>query len=251
MSDLHPVAHAGFASDAERYEHGRPGYPPDAVAWLIDRLELDSTSIVLDVAAGTGKLTRLLRAADLDVTAVEPVAEMSAVLRHLTPDVPIVNATAEHLPIRSESVDAITVAQALHWFDTERTWTEFARVIRPNGGVGLIWNARDRSVEWVDEVWAIMDGVEKQAPWRDHDQPVGFALGAAAAAYGTIESDEFVHEVTVSPEAMVDRVASVSHVAVLPDRARREVLDAVRAALPEGDELVVPYRVDVYVVRRT
>ncbi len=251
MSDLHPIARAGFASDAERYEHGRPGYPPQAVAWLVDRLDLDSSSTVLDVAAGTGKLTRLLRAADLDVTAVEPVAKMSEVLRRITPDVPIVKATAEHLPFCDGSVDAITVAQALHWFDTEKTWTEFARVIRSSGGVGLIWNARDRSVSWVDEVWAIMDGVEKQAPWRDHDRPVGFAFGGAAAAYGTIECEEFSQEVTVSPDAMVDRVASVSHVAVLPDRERREVLEAVRATLPESDELVVPYRVDVYVVRRT
>lgn len=251
MPSIHPVAREGFSSTAERYELGRPGYPAQAVDWMIDALGLEPGSILLDVAAGTGKLTRLLHAAGLSVTAVEPVTEMTDVLRRVSPAVPVVGATAEHLPFPDASVDAITAAQAMHWFNTEAAWSEFARVIRPGGGVGLIWNGRDRSVPWVDRIWTIMDEVEKRAPWRDHGRAFEFEFGSSSTSYATVRSARFRHAVTVTREAMVDRVASVSHVAVLPEDRRRVVLDEVRATLPDGDELQVPYRVDVYAIART
>lgn len=251
MPDVHPIAQAGFSTAAERYESGRPGYPAEAVSWMIDRLGIERDSDVLDVAAGTGKFTRLLHAAGLHVTAIEPITEMAGVLRRITPDVPVVAASAQHLPVRDAAVDAITVAQAMHWFDNEATWTEFARVVRPGGGVGLIWNARDRSVAWVDRIWSIMDAVEKRAPWRDHDRPAMFEFGAVASSFEAVESARFGHEAVVTREAMLDRVASVSHVSTLPEPRRRAVLDEVWAALPAHDQLRVPYRVDVFVVRRT
>ena len=183
--------------------------------------------------------------------AVEPVSEMSDVLASMDPTIEIVQATADQLPFEDASIDALTVAQALHWFDGEDTWTEFGRVLRPGGGGGLIWNARDRSVEWVDRVWTIMDEVEKAAPWRNHDRQEEPRFGTARSLFGPIDAASFMHEVNVDHEAMVDRVASVSHVAVLPDDARRGVLDRVRAALPDLDILKVRYRADVYALHRT
>src|SRR2546430_2662778 len=102
-------------------------------------------------------------------TGVEPVGGMLAVLRRLSPATPAVAATAEALSLRDGSLDAITVAQAFHWFEALRALREFHRVLRPGGRLALLWNARDRSVDWVDRCWTIIDRVEKRAPWRDHD----------------------------------------------------------------------------------
>ena len=132
---------------------------------------------VVDLAAGTGKLTRLLAPAGADLLAVEPVAGMAHLLHEALPVVPLTSSTAEAMPFASGSLDAVTVAQAFHWFDADRAFAELHRVLRPRGRLGLVWNARDRSVDWVDQVWSIMDRVEKRAPWRAHDQWHDSALG--------------------------------------------------------------------------
>jgi SAM-dependent methyltransferase len=252
---IHEVAVAGFGTEAEAYERGRPSYPPDAVAWLSGALEIAAGRTVADVAAGTGKLTRLIAPYGAEIIAVEPVDGMRAVLRVTVPDVHALAGAAEALPFRDESLDAITIAQAFHWFDAEAALREFHRVLRPRGRVGLIWNARDRSVPWVDAMWTIMDGVEKRAPWRDHDawretafvdQPWFTALTEAT----------FRHEQLLTRDEAVDRLRSVSHVAVLPPAEQTLVLDEVRAVLDTdpataGQEVVaLPYRVDTYWVER-
>ena len=247
---VHEVAAAGF-SDSADYEAARPSYPPEAVAWLVEHLHIEPGRRVVDLAAGTGKLTRLLAPAGADLVAAEPVAGMRTTFRSVIPDIPILSTTAEQLAFRDASLDAVTVAQAFHWFDHDHAIAELARTVRPGGRVGLIWNARDRSSEWVDQVWGIMDRVEKRAPWRDHDNWRASAF-QAMPGFGPLHAGEFRHEQTVTPEAMVQRVASVSHVAVLPDRERAAVLDEVRTLLsthPESrgrTELAVPYRVDCF-----
>lgn len=245
--DIHPVAAAGFGVDAERYHAGRPGYPPDAVDRLLHRLEIGRGTRVVDVGAGTGKLTAHLAASGATVVAVEPVAEMARVLALTAPTVPIVAAAAESLPFHDASLDAITCAQAFHWFDAERAWCEFRRVLRPGSGVALVWNARERGSDWVDAVWSIMDEVEKVAPWRDRDRP----HHVAGPGFANLEHERFWHEVDVDRQTMVDRVASVSHVAVLPDDERTAVLARVAAAVPDTSGLSVRYRVDLYTTRRT
>ena len=242
---VHEVAMVGFGSDADRYEVGRPSYPPDAVAWLCEHTGIDATSTVIDVGAGTGKLTRLLEPEAERVIAVEPVAAMAAKLLELSPGVEHVTGSAENLPLDGAAADAITVAQAFHWFDADAAWREFRRVLRPGGGVGLIWNARDRSVDWVNDVWTIMDGVENAAPWLSHDSPPL----RPGPGFGDMEAATFWHDVTVTPRTMLDRVASVSHVAVLPERERQAILRDVANALPARDHLSVRYRVDVYATR--
>ena len=247
MSEIHPVAAEGFSGDASRYESARPGYPPDAVTWLVDRLGLGSESTVADVGAGTGKLTRHLTTTGAWVIAVEPVEEMAAMLAVTTPMAEVIGATAESLPFADGSIGAITCAQAFHWFDADRAWAEFGRVLTPGGGVGLIWNARDRSVAWVDRVWSIMDGIEKRAPWRNHDD----TRLHARPGFGPVEMATFWHEAEASAASMLDRVATVSHVAVLPDQEKQRVLDLVAAALPDERPLRVRYRVDCYVTTKT
>ena len=248
---VHEVAEEGFGREAEAYERVRPSYPADAVAWLVDNLGLGPGGIVLDLAAGTGKFTRLLVPSGATVLAVEPVEGMRQRFVAAVPGVPMVAAVAEALPIASRSLDAVTVAQAFHWFDADRAFGEFARVLRPRGRVGLIWNARDRSSDWVNDVWSIMDRVEKRAPWRDHERAVD-SVPRPRAGFGSLHAETFRHEQPITPEGVVDRIASVSHVAVLPPAERQRVLDEVRGVLthhPDArgrSELRIPYRVDAY-----
>jgi SAM-dependent methyltransferase len=253
---IHDVAARGFDAGAVVYERARPSYPPDAVAWLVEHLRIGPGATVVDLAAGTGKLTRLLAPSGASLLAVEPVDGMRVQLRATQPGVPVTAATAEALPYRDAALDAVTVAQAFHWFDADRAFTELGRVLRPGGRVGLIWNARDRSVDWVDQLWSIMDRVEKRAPWRDHERWSNAALGARPR-FGAVHEATFQHEQPISAGGIVERFASVSHVAVLPDAERAAVLDEIRAFLaanPETagrDDLALPYRVDAYWCERT
>ena len=245
---VNAVAVEGF-TDAARYERARPGYPPAAVAWLAEHLRLAPGSVMVDLAAGTGKLTRLLVPTGATVLAVEPVEAMRGLLAGQCPTVPVVAGAAERLPLRTGSVDAVTVAQAFHWFDADAAFAELRRVLRPGGRVGLIWNARNRDVAWVDAVWSVMDRVERKAPWRDHDKPAREALGPRTG-FGPLGEATFHHTQAVTPDGVLDRFRSISHVAVLPPPQQDAVLDEVRellAAHPETrgrTELLLPYRVD-------
>jgi SAM-dependent methyltransferase len=251
---VHDVAKAGFDDPAD-YEAARPSYPPEAIAWFRDQLAIGPGKVVCDLAAGTGKFTRLLEPLGADLVAIEPVGGMRETLHRLLPAIPLAAGTAEALPLASGGLDAITVAQAFHWFDFERAIGEFARVLRPGGHLALCWNARDRSVDWVNSVWAVMDRVEKRAPWRDHENWRDSAL-REMPGFGPLHEEQFHHEQVLSPDGVVRRVASVSHVAVLPEPARTAVLDEVRAILAENPTtrgqgfVAIPYRVDCYVAER-
>lgn len=252
---VHEVAASGF-SDPGDYEAARPSYPPDAVAWFVDNLRIAPDAVVADVAAGTGKLTRLLEPTGADIVAIEPVAGMRDSFRRVLPEMPLVAGTAEALPLARGALDAMTVAQAWHWFDHDRAIAEVARVLRPGGRLGLVWNARDRSVPWVDAVWSIMDRVEKRAPWRDHENWRDSALLRPMPGFSEMHSAEFRHAQETTPDGVVQRVASVSHVAVLPPAEREQVLDEVRHLLAtepavRGRETVqITYRVDCFWAER-
>ncbi len=251
---VHEVAAAGF-SDSADYEAARPSYPPEAVAWLVEQLGITSTSYVGDLAAGTGKLTRLLVPTGAFVFGIEPVAGMRATFLSVLPDTPLIASTAEALALRDASLDALVVAQAWHWFDHERASAEAARVVRHGGGLGLMWNARDRSVPWVDEVWSIMDRVEKHAPWRNHDEWRDSAA-RPTPGFSNQRMAQFRHEQQITTEGVVQRMASVSHVAVLPESERAVVLDEVRQVLATNpatsgkDIVAIPYRVDCFALMR-
>ena len=255
LMGIHDVAQRGFDTGADVYERARPSYPSDAVAWLVERCSIGPGTTVCDLAAGTGILTRLLTPTGATVIAIEPVAGMRSVLATTLSGVPALAATAEALPIRESSLDAVTVAQAFHWFDATRAFEELGRVLRPGGHVGLIWNARDRSVDWVDRLWSILDRVEKRAPWRDHEQWSDSALGERRG-FDSLSEATFHHTQVLSIDDVVARFASVSHVAVLPETERAAVLDEVRGLLVTNPEtaglatVAIPYRVDAYSCER-
>jgi SAM-dependent methyltransferase len=248
---VHEVAQRGFDREATTYERTRPSYPADAVEWLTEHLGLGAGVRTVDLAAGTGKLTRLLAPSGAQLVAVEPVEGMRDILRASLPAVPVVSGTAEQLPFASGSLDAVTVAQAFHWFDADAALPELRRALRPGGRLGLAWNARDRGIDWVDRIWAVMDRVEKRAPWREHEQWSETDL-PFDRWFGPVHRATFVHEQPLPPEGIVDRFLSVSHVAVLPPAEQARVLDEFREILathPDTagrDELRIPYRVDAY-----
>ncbi|HEX5616634.1 MAG TPA: class I SAM-dependent methyltransferase [Acidimicrobiia bacterium] len=261
---VHEVAAEGFGAEAATYARSRPSYPPDAIAWFVEHLRLGPGVRVLDLAAGTGIFTRLLAPLGADLVAAEPVGGMRDELRRTTPGVPVIAATAERLPFRDGSLDAVTVAQAFHWFDAPAALTSLRRALRVGGRLGLVWNSRDRSVDWVDRIWSVMDHVEKRAPWREHDGNVAGVDSHAwreehvdhAPGFTPLVTATFRHEQPMTPELVVERIRGVSHVAVLPPDEQAHVLAHVReivATHPDTrgrTDLAIPYRVDAYWTER-
>ncbi|MEV4705097.1 class I SAM-dependent methyltransferase [Actinoplanes sp. NPDC049316] len=201
-----------FGSVSGRYERGRPPYPEAALNWLLPA----GAPRILDLGAGTGKLTRQIAARGLPVTAVDPSDGMLAQLRHVLPGVPALQGTAEDIPLPAGSVDAVVCAQAWHWVDVARAVPETARVLAPGGTLGLIWNLRDETTGWVRRLGEIL---------RSPEQPRRTELGAP---YGPVEhhSVRWTHRLDL--DRLLDLVASRSYVILLSDDDRAGLLDEVR-----------------------
>lgn len=243
---VHDIAARGFGAGADEYERGRPSYPAGAVALLAGELGLGPGATVVDLGAGTGKLTRLLVPTGARVVAVEPVAAMRAKLAEAVPLAEVLEGTAEAIPLPDGSADAAVAAQAFHWFDGPRALAEIARVLRPGGRLGLVWNVRDESVPWVRRLTEVIDPYEGGVPryrtgrWRD-------AFAATAGAFGPLAERRFRNDQETDPDGVVERVASMSFVAALPEDERAGVLAQVRALVEElGPGVTLPHRVDVY-----
>lgn len=230
-----------FGPAAGLYERARPSYPAEAVDWLLPPGAID----VVDLGAGTGKLTRLLADRGLRVTAVEPSAGMRDELIRRVPEAQVLPGSAERLPIDGESVDAVLAAQAWHWVDPTRAVPEVARVLRAGGVLGLIWNVRDRSSGWVDELDAIM----AEASSGSDEESLSPRIGAP---FRDGERCDFRWVNHVSPEDVVAMVASRSYIITRPEAEREALLDEVRALLGSHPETAGRTVVDLpYVARCT
>lgn len=236
MSELHPATR-GFA-DSERYERGRPGYPQTAVDAIVRELGLRPGRTVLDLAAGTGKLTRLLVPSGANVIAVEPMRQM----RERLTGIVALAGTAERIPLADRFVDAVTVAQAFHWFDADRALREIHRVLRPGGGLALIWNARDERQPLQASLSAILDRYEGDTPRRN--QRDWKSLLAASGLFERTERRLFEHVQAVDEDAVVDRVLSVSFMASLPPDELAAVESEVRGLARGASEL--SYMTELY-----
>ncbi len=250
MRVIHEAAAKGFETAGDAYERGRPDYPPEAIGWLERQLGLERGMTVVDLGAGTGKLTRLLLARGYRVLAVEPVAGMRARLARHSPGAEIVEGTAEATTLADGTADAVVAAQAFHWFDGARALAEIRRVLRPGGGLGLLWNVRDDSVDWVARLTGLMDAYEGGAPRRRSGE--WRACFERTSLFTPLREGTFRHAKRLTPELAVDLVVSVSFIAALPEAEREEVALRVRALLathPETagrTELELPYRVDAF-----
>jgi SAM-dependent methyltransferase len=232
---VNPTAATGFGAGAEAYERGRPSYPDAAVAHLVEVLQLVPGKRVLDLAAGTGKMTRLLMQTGVDLVAVEPVAGMRAAFEAAVPGVEILEGTAEAIPLPDASVDAVVVAQAFHWFDGDQALAEIGRVLRPGGGVALVWNRRDESVPWVAELSQIIHWNRGLIPEYDHIHLDGFTKWTC----GYVQA--------LSHDGLLDRVASVSYIAAMDEHERAGVLAQV-SELVRGftEPIPLPYVTEVH-----
>ncbi len=239
-----PAAASGFSAGVDDYERGRPSYPADAVERLCSELAIGPGSRVLDLAAGTGKLTRLLVPTGAEVVAVEPVAEMRDRLRSSVPEVVVLDGTAERLPDLGGAVDAITVAQAFHWFDTAVALAQIAAVLRPGGGLGLIWNERDAREPWVAELSRLIRW-DQRGEWRvpyTVEEDWAARIEAAGAPFGPVARYDTTYRQPMDPETLVARVLSTSYIASRPEADRALLARQVRDLVSDlGESFELPY----------
>jgi SAM-dependent methyltransferase len=242
-------AAVGFQQGAGAYERGRPGYAPGVVEWLWQELCLGSDRTVLDVAAGTGKLTRELVPSGATVIAVEPVPAMRAVLEQVVPDARALDGTAEALPIDDGAVDAITAASAFHWFDGRAAAAEFHRVLRPGGRVALLWNRRRLDQPIHQAVDEIIGRYRRRTPsnhrgeWRESLESGGL--------FTPVAERQVPFEQVLDADGFVDRFSSISYVAALPDGQREQVVERLGALGAVAEQPIrLGYTAEVYVYRR-
>lgn len=233
VDDLQARRAASFGDAAAAYARHRPGYPQDAVAWALApgpaATAPDEPRRVLDLAAGTGKLTEaVLRCAvpANRLLAVEPDAQMRAELARLLPDVELRAGSAERIPAADGAFDTVLVAQAFHWFEPDRALTEIARVLRPGGVLAVMGNAPDDSVEWVS---ALMNASEQERSVRGPGR--GFSEVPAHPAFGSQERRRFPWRWPRTVDSWLQTVRTHSWALVSSDEDREAGLAAIRTFL--------------------
>jgi SAM-dependent methyltransferase len=245
---VHETASKAWGQSAEIYDRARPGYPPEAIDFLHE-LGLSDDSDVLDLAAGTGKLTRALIAAGARVTAVEPLPAMRQMLQQRLPEATVMEGTAERIPVQDASQDLVTVAQAFHWFEADKAAAEIARVLKPGGGLAAIWNVRDEGVEWMAMIRELIEEARSDTPsHRSGDWRKPFDAGGPFEPL-TLETYKHVQEVTRADA--VDVFASRSYVAALPESERNHLLERVAEQVPRTDTVEIPYLTELYWTRKS
>jgi SAM-dependent methyltransferase len=246
MADhTHALSFGAVASDYDRF---RPSYPQEAVRWALDGLS-DAAQVV-DLGAGTGILTRAVRALGHQVLPVEPDPGMRAQLDAATPDVTALAGSAESMPLPDGSADGVLVGQAYHWFDREPAHAEVARVLRPGGTFAPIWNVRDdRAASWVVELSRIADLRDNSA--NLFEQVTGFG-----PAFGPVEVAQFAHRTLLTPDELLGMLHTRSYWLTAPMEEREKIDREVRGLLASHPDLVgretfeLPYRTLAFRARR-
>jgi SAM-dependent methyltransferase len=227
-----------FAGVADAYDRARPSYPEEAVRWLVGR----QPATVVELGAGTGKLTELLAAAGHDVLATDPLPEMLEHLQRRLPGVRTAVAGAEQIPVASRSVDVVVCAQSFHWFDHDRALPEIARVLRPGGRLALVWNHRDNAIPWVRKLERIIGEEDERA---ENVRPL-----METPHFGWVEQEEFRFWQSLDADLLCDLVRSRSYIAVLGEEERAGVLARVRELYDDygrgPDGMLLPYLTACY-----
>jgi SAM-dependent methyltransferase len=216
---------SSFGGQAAAYAAERPGYPDAAIRWALEPVAARTPLRVLDLAAGTGKLTQGLLRTGAEIVAVEPDRAMLAELHRLLPDVRALAGTAERIPLGDGSVDAVVVGQAIHWFDPERAFEEIARVLAPGGVLAGLWNHEDDRVPWVRGLQEVSKSGISFSRWQDRPrlQP--------SPQFPALEHEDFPNVQRRTAESMAGTVGTHSHALVMSDGERAELIDRVRAYL--------------------
>jgi SAM-dependent methyltransferase len=220
-----------FGAHADEYERARPEWPEAAARWLVPK----GADLVVELGAGTGKLTRAVAALGVRVVAVEPDRRMLAVLRGL--GLEGVEGSAESIPFADGVADAVVAGSSLHWFELELALPEIARVLRPDGRFGFGWNHRDDrhpAIARMTEAVYAAQAPRRGPRWRSRDWPAELT---ASGLFRDVEHELFEHVHELPREALRDHLLSYSGVAALAEDERRRVLAGVAAALDSDDSV--------------
>jgi SAM-dependent methyltransferase len=230
---------ASFDRAADVYDAARPGYPADAVSWLTHGIE----GPVLDLGAGTGKLTASLLERGFEVSAVDPSAQMLRVLRERLPAAAVHEGSAERIPLPDASFGLVVAAQAWHWVDAGRAVPEVARVLRPGGRLGLVWNERDESIGWVRELGELMDA--GSAVYDDEADPV------LPPPFGPLEKHETRWLQALTPDGLLDLARSRSYFITKDADGQAAVIESLRRLLREHPDLAGRETIELPYVTRS
>lgn len=233
-----------FGAHVDAYERARPAWPEAAARWLVP----PDARLVVELGAGTGKLTRALTAVAPRVLAVEPDARMLAVLREHGLDG--VEGSAESIPLGEGAADAVVAGSSIHWFELELALPEIHRVLRPGGRLAFGWNHRDARDPGVARMQELIYAARKEGTgWRSRDWPAEVTAGGL---FGDVEHELFPHVHELPRAALEDHLLSYATLASLPDENREAVFAAVAElvdadpSLLRGDRLTLPFVVDAY-----
>ncbi|MFF5625950.1 class I SAM-dependent methyltransferase [Microbacterium sp. LWH10-1.2] len=228
-----------FGAEAGNYEAGRPDYPFEAVAWMLEPMPAGSTRIA-DVGAGTGKLTRVLAAApDAEIVAIDPDPAMLSALRDAVPGVPTFVGTAESLPLPDAGLDAVVLGQAWHWVDPVTASAEVGRVVKSGGVLGLIWNLRDERADWVRRLTEIMHGSNAEIMMAEGGPSI-------ATPFGELEEETWEWVRPITREQLHSMASSRSYIITASDEEKARVHGEMDALFDElglhGDAVIdLPY----------
>lgn len=254
MPPVHDAAQTGYSRQAQTYTQGRPTYPEALSSWLRQKLMIDKQTHVVDLGAGTGKFTSLLPPLTDRLTAIEPIEAMRREFAQSLPGVEVLAGTAQAISLPAASADVVLCAQAFHWFADAQALAEIHRVLTPGGRLGLVWNVRDESVDWVAAISRIITPYEGDTPrfhkgqWREAFDGSGFSAPELTC---------FEHSHVGNAETVIiNRTLSVSFIASLPaadkatvTRQLRELIDT-HPALRGQESIAFPYQTQAYLSHR-
>ncbi|KAA8886178.1 class I SAM-dependent methyltransferase [Nocardia colli] len=229
---------SSFGTAAAAYAEHRPDYAQAAVRWA---LEGAPGARVLDLGAGTGKLTAMLHGLGAEVVAVEPDSAMLAELRHTVPGVRALVGSAEAIPLPDNFVDAVLAGNAMHWFDMDVAGPEIARVLAPAGVLAGLWNVMDDGVDWVAGLAQISGSAaigprDTPASWRAETAEMHLPKSGAAARFGSAEQAEFAHGQVRTADSLVATLATRAGMLVMPEQEQEAALSRIRAFLAGREE---------------
>jgi SAM-dependent methyltransferase len=228
------------------YDSSRPDYPNSAIEYFTSVFDTGTETRALDLGAGTGIFTRQMLPYVGTMIAVDPSASMREALRASNSDIEVLDGSDINIPISDHSVDVVFVAQAFHWFDESRALEEIHRVLVADGGLGLIWNERDESVEWVRDLSLAMQWDTRQP----YDVGRDFTGVIASGPFVDVERATFEHSQTLSREGLYQRVLSTSYISAMEQREREKLMKTVSEVVEELTEpIVLPYVTSAYSAR--
>jgi ubiquinone/menaquinone biosynthesis C-methylase UbiE len=235
----------GF-QNGQLYDAARPSYPDDALRYFSVALGLDTSMHALDLGAGSGIFSRQIRPFVGRVTAVEPSASMRESFRSGNDDMEMLEGNDVSIPIDDHCIDATFVAQAFHWFDAPRALEEIHRVLGPQGGLGLIWNERDESVEWVAELSRAMQWDTRQP----YEVGKDFTDEISAGPFTDVERVTFKHSQRLSREGLLQRVLTTSYISTMEHEERQRLLASVNDVIDQLVEpIILPYVTTAYTAK--